>query len=243
MTNYTLNPATDYTEAVAYYRVSTQKQGTSGLGLDAQKSSVSSYAHYANLDITQEFTEIETGKGSRANKRVEIHKAIQAAKEKGAVLLIAKLDRLARNVHFVSSLMDSGIDFIAVDMPEANRLTIHIMAAMAEHEARAISERTKAALAVAKARGVQLGLHPNSRNLDNSARAKGKATNISKAKEAYKAMSGYVKMLRDTVDENGKKMAWAKVAERLNSEGLRTRQGKEFKPMTVKRIYDRLQVQ
>jgi DNA invertase Pin-like site-specific DNA recombinase len=139
---------------VAYYRVSTDKQGKSGLGLEAQREAVSRHLNGGQWTLSAEYTEIESGKD---NSRPELHKAIRAAKLYGAKLIIAKLDRLARNVAFVSNLMESGVEFIAVDFPQANRLTIHILAAVAEHEAAMISQRTKAALAAAKARGKVLG--------------------------------------------------------------------------------------
>lgn len=143
---------------VTYYRVSTQRQGTSGLGLDAQRQTVSQYLAGANRTTVGSFTEVETGKGSNAlSKRPQLRLALELCKKTGATLLIAKLDRLARNVHFVSGLMESKVSFVACDLPEANQLTIHIMAAFAEHEARRISERTRDALAAAKARGVVLG--------------------------------------------------------------------------------------
>ena len=140
---------------MAYYRVSTDKQGASGLGLDAQREAAKRVAR--QTPILSEFIEIETAKRSTANNRPELLAAIAKCKQHSATLLIAKLDRLARNVYFISGLMESGIDFLAADMPEANRLTVHIMAAFAEHEAHAISERTKAALAALRARGVKLG--------------------------------------------------------------------------------------
>jgi DNA invertase Pin-like site-specific DNA recombinase len=143
---------------VAYYRVSTQRQGISGLGLEAQREAVARYLSNASGTLLTEFCEVETGKGANAlAKRPELRKALDQCRKLGAVLVIAKLDRLARNVHFVSGLMESRVRFVAVDMPEANELTIHIMAAFAEHEAKRISERTKDALARAKARGTQLG--------------------------------------------------------------------------------------
>ena len=138
---------------IAYYRVSTDRQGRSGLGLDAQKNAVQQFLQ-GRGDIVQSFTEIESGK---RNDRPEIAEALQACRKHKAVLVIAKLDRLARNVHFISGLMESGVEFVAVDMPEANRLTIHILAAVAEHEREMISKRTKEALQAAKARGVKLG--------------------------------------------------------------------------------------
>ena len=143
---------------VAYYRVSTQKQGVSGLGLDAQKQTVEEYVRNAPGSLLATFCEVETGKGSNALvKRPELRKALDECKKRGAVLVIAKLDRLARNVHFISGLMESRVQFVACDLPEANQLTLHVMAAFAEHEARRISERTRDALAAAKARGTKLG--------------------------------------------------------------------------------------
>ena len=143
---------------VTYYRVSTQRQGVSGLGLDAQRQTVAQYLAGGTRLTVGEFVEVETGKGSNAlEKRPQLRLALEMCKKTGAILLIAKLDRLARNVHFVSGLMESKVSFVACDLPEANQLTIHIMAAFAEHEARRISERTRDALAAAKARGVVLG--------------------------------------------------------------------------------------
>lgn len=143
---------------VTYFRVSTARQGASGLGLDAQRQTVSQYLAGGTKIVLAEFLEVETGKGTNAlEKRPELRKALEMCKRSGATLLIAKLDRLARNVHFVSGLMESKVKFVACDLPEANQLTIHIMAAFAEHEARRISERTRDALAAAKARGVILG--------------------------------------------------------------------------------------
>jgi DNA invertase Pin-like site-specific DNA recombinase len=132
---------------VAYYRVSTKQQGESGLGLEAQRQAV---AHLAkHLPILAEFTEVESGK--RHVNRPQLLAALACAKKERAILLIAKLDRLARNVHFISGLMESGVEFQAADLPQANKLTVHIMAAMAEFEREMISTRTKAGLTAAKA--------------------------------------------------------------------------------------------
>lgn len=143
---------------VTSFRVSTARQGLSGLGLDAQRQTVTQYLTCGNRVSLAEFVEVETGKGANAlDKRPQLRMALEICKKSGATLLIAKLDRLARNVYFISGLMESKVKFAACDLPEANQLTIHIMAAFAEHEARRISERTRDALAAAKARGVVLG--------------------------------------------------------------------------------------
>lgn len=133
---------------VAYYRVSTDQQGRSGLGLEAQREAVGRHVATSGGVIVAEFQEIESGK---RNDRPQIAAALAACRAQRATLIIAKLDRLARNVAFISGLMESGVDFVAADMPMANRLTVHILAAVAEHEREMISARTKAALAVVKA--------------------------------------------------------------------------------------------
>lgn len=146
--------ASTNTKAVAYYRVSTKRQGNSGLGLEAQRQAVHAFARMRGMEILVEHTEIESGKN---NERPELRDALKYAKTLGAVVLIAKLDRLARNTRFLLELMDSGVEFTAVDNPTLSRLTATILAAVAEDEARRISERTKAALNAARLRGVKLG--------------------------------------------------------------------------------------
>src|ERR1700730_18046711 len=140
---------------VAYFRVSTDRQGKSGLGLDAQREAVMSYLNGGSWTLVSEFTEVESGK--RSDNRPQLAAAIAACKKQKARLVIAKLDRLSRNLAFIAALMESGVEFVAVDNPHMNKLTIHILAAVAEHEREMISERTKAALAAAKARGKVLG--------------------------------------------------------------------------------------
>lgn len=143
---------------VAYYRVSTARQGMSGLGLDAQREAVARYLNGGAWELVGEFTETETGKGANAlEKRPQLRAALELCKRRGATLIIAKLDRLARNVHFVSGLLETGCDFVAADMPQANKVMIQMHAVMAEWERDQISKRTKDALAAAKARGVKLG--------------------------------------------------------------------------------------
>jgi len=139
---------------VAYYRVSTDRQGQSGLGLDAQRKAVMDYLNGGAWELVAEYTEIESGK--RAD-RPELQKALEACRRHKARLVIAKLDRLSRNVAFIATIMESGVEFVAVDNPNANKLTVHILAAVAQHEREMISERTKAALQAAKARGKRLG--------------------------------------------------------------------------------------
>lgn len=145
-------------QAVAYYRVSTKRQEESGLGLEAQKKAVFYYAKAIGLEIAQEFTETESGNNS---KRPKLKAALRQCRKNSALLVIAKLDRLARNVAFISTLMDSEIDFVAVDNPNANRFIKHVTAAWAEYERVEISNRTKAALAAAKSKGVKLGANAN----------------------------------------------------------------------------------
>lgn len=145
---------------VAYYRVSTERQGRSGLGLDAQRKAVADYLNGGSWTVAAEFTEVESG--SR-DDRPELAKAIKACRLYGAKLVIAKLDRLSRDVHFLTGLEKAGIRFVAADMPEANEMVVHMMAVVAQAERKMISARTKAALAAAKARGQKLGgLRPNS---------------------------------------------------------------------------------
>jgi len=139
---------------VAYYRVSTDRQGRSGLGLEAQREAVRGYVAQRAGTVLDEFTEVETGKRS---DRPELAAALETCRRHKATLVIAKLDRLARNMAFVANLMEGRADFVAADMPHADKFTIHIFAALAEEEGRRISQRTKAALAAAKARGVRLG--------------------------------------------------------------------------------------
>ena len=140
---------------VAYYRVSTDRQGKSGLGLAAQQAAVLDYLNGSDWQLVAEFTEVESGK--KQDNRPQLARAIETCRKHKAQLIIAKLDRLSRNLAFVATLMDTGVEFVAADNPHANKLTIHILAAVAQHEREMISERTKAALQAAKARGKRLG--------------------------------------------------------------------------------------
>jgi len=140
---------------LCYYRVSTQRQGQSGLGLEAQHQEVKLYIDAKRGTIIAEFTETESGK--KASNRPELLQALELCRKQKATLAIAKLDRLARNVHFISGLLEAGVNFVAVDQPMKDRFMLHVQAAFAEEEARRISVRTKEALAAAKKRGVVLG--------------------------------------------------------------------------------------
>lgn len=142
---------------VSYQRVSTDKQGHSGLGLEAQRAAIENYVRQCKARVIKNFIEIESGK---LNERPELGKALHLAKVTGATLVIAKLDRLSRNAAFLLTLRDSGVKFVAADMPDANNLTVGILAVIAQHEREAISRRTKEALQAAKARGQRLG-NPN----------------------------------------------------------------------------------
>lgn len=186
---------------VAYYRVSTQKQGASGLGLDAQRNSIQRFTETCGGQVLAEFTETESGK--KAHNRPALAEALRVAKSRGAVLLIAKLDRLARNVHFVSGLMESNVRFVAADMPTKDRLMLHVQAAFAEEESRRIAQRTKEALAAAKRRGVDVGA--TGRVL--AARYKAEATEKAKKdflnvfEEARSAGCATTKAFRDFLNE------------------------------------------
>ncbi len=177
---------------IAYVRVSTQRQGESGLGLEAQQAAVRGYVN-GHGELIAEYLEVETGK--RAD-RPQLLKAIAHARRQKATLVIAKLDRLARNVAFTATLMESGADFVATDNPTATRLTIHILAAVAEEEARQISERTKNALAAYKARGGKLGAaRPECREITREAGRRGSPLGAQRVAE--QARAAYTDILPD----------------------------------------------
>jgi DNA invertase Pin-like site-specific DNA recombinase len=209
---------------IAYFRVSTQKQGQSGLGLDAQQAAVEAFAQQHGGQIVGTYVEVESGKRS---DRPELANALQAAKKGRATLLIAKLDRLARNVAFIATMMDAGVDFVACDQPFASRLTLHILAAVAEDEARRISERTKAALAAAKARGKKLG-SPVAAKTIGQARA---------ARAAYvaKANEGTRQVIADIQSSGINTLVG--IARALRARGVRTPRGSvEWQPTQVARL-------
>lgn len=212
---------------VVYYRVSTQRQGRSGLGLEAQKEAVENYLNGGNWELIGEFTEVETGKGSNAlEKRPVLKEAIEFTKQSKAKLIIAKLDRLARNVHFVSGLMESKVPFVCADMSEANELTLHIMAAMAQYESRRISERTREALQAAKRRGIKLG---KTENL-----SKGNKDRAGKAAEFAQGLKPTLQALR----QQG--LSQRAMVDHLNKTGIRSFSGKEWQLVVLQRVLKRL---
>jgi DNA invertase Pin-like site-specific DNA recombinase len=220
---------------IAYYRVSTKAQGDSGLGLEGQVAAVAAHASREGGSIVRAYQEIETGK--RAD-RPELLKAIAHAKRSKATLVIAKLDRLARNVAFLANLMDSGVDFVACDQPNANRLTVHILAAVAENETVMVSQRTKAALAAYKARGGVLGAaRPDGHPLTAEARQKGRESASrairTKARMAYEDLAPMLAELK----AGGRSLR--QIAATLNEEGHTTRRGKPWNPMQVARVMRR----
>lgn len=221
---------------VAHYRVSTKKQGISGLGLEGQKAAVGELSNRRGATLLAEYTEIQSG---RRKDRPELAKALAHARRSKATLVVAKLDRLARNVAFLSALMESNADFVACDMEHANRLTIHILAAVAEAESKAISERTKTALSAAKARGTKLGSsRPGHWDGREDARLRGakKGSAVAKrvrseaADEAYADLYGRLKEIRD----EGQTLR--QIADDLNSEGHTTRRGKQWNSTQVLRV-------
>lgn len=218
---------------VAYYRVSTQKQGKSGLGLEAQKEAVAQHVRRDGGKVVAEFREVESGK--RAD-RPQLALALERCRLTRAVLVVAKLDRLTRDVAFLCRLRDSGVDFVAVDNPHATPLTVTILIAVAEEERRLASVRTKAALQAAKARGVKLG-NPNGAQAFG-ARSRAGAVEALKAKadSFAQSLSGIVRPLLEAG------LSLRKVAERLNAEGIVTAQGKAWQANSVKRLADRLAV-
>lgn len=227
------------TKLVAYYRVSTSKQGASGLGLESQRATVEAYAHSIGAGIDAAYTEVESGK--RAD-RPKLAAALAHARRSKAKLVIAKLDRLARNVAFLAKLMEAGVDFIAVDNANANRLTIHILAAVAEDEARRISERTKGALAAAKARGQLLGsARPGHWDGRESARQAGaeRAAKASVAVRQAKAREAVADLLPEMQQRRQAGESFAKIASALTAAGHRTTRGNEWSAMGVKLVLDR----
>jgi DNA invertase Pin-like site-specific DNA recombinase len=213
---------------VAYYRVSTDKQGASGLGLEAQQAAVQAYLNGGTWKLVAEFTEIESGKRSDRPKLAE---ALVACKRRRATLVIAKLDRLARKVHFISGLMESGVDFVCADCPNDDRFMLHIRAAIAEDEARKISQRTKAALQAAKTRGIRLGGYRGGPPPDKTACEASLDIRRAKASEFAAEISATVA----EIEACGITSANA-VATELNRRGYRAPRGGEWRAQQVLRL-------
>ncbi|EJY1965110.1 recombinase family protein [Escherichia coli] len=214
---------------IAYYRVSTTKQGKSGLGLAAQREAVSAYIRSTTGEVVDKFEEIETGKGSNAlERRPQLRTALAACKKQGATLLIAKLDRLARNVHFVTGLIETGINFVAADMPHADKVMIQMHAVMSEHERDQISARTKAALAAAKARGKVLGV---------AGRANLKS-NIEARQQAAESFAENMRPLIESMRVRG--LSQRKMVETLNASRTPAPKGGEWGLSQLQRVICRL---
>jgi DNA invertase Pin-like site-specific DNA recombinase len=208
-------------QAIAYIRVSTRKQGKSGLGLEAQQTIIERFAAQEGFEIAQTFTEVQSGKDDD-NRRPQLKAALEAARKVKAPIIVAKLDRLSRDVHFISGMMKERVSFIVADLgADTDPFMLHIYAALAEKERRMISDRTKQALASAKAKGVQLGgLRDHGRELKQAAVERAKALEPIFAELAGKSAH--------------------EIARILNARNVATATGKPWSPMTVIRVSKRL---
>lgn len=219
---------------VSYLRVSTAKQGRSGLGLEAQRESIERYAAQRAAVVLQTFTETESGK---LNSRPELGRAINLAKLTGATLVIAKLDRLSRNAAFLLSLRDSGVKFIAADMPDANELTVGVMALVAQQEREAISLRTKEALAAAKARGTKLGNPNGAKALQRAGRGNQAALTMIAAR-AHEHAARLGPVIESLAAEGVTSLGG--IAQALNSRGILAPRGGKWHRSSVRNLLDRL---
>ena len=221
------------TRYVAYYRVSTQRQGRSGLGLEAQKSTVANFLKGVEGNVLDsEFTEVESGK--KVN-RIQLHKALARCQATGATLIIAKLDRLARKASFLFELMEGKTKFLACDCPGMNELTVGVLAVVAQAEAKFISERTKAALAAAKARGVKLGGDRGVPMKQEVTKA-GHAANRKKADDFVTGISGYIRRA-----QHEGRMSLREIADFLNDENVATARGGRWCASTVRNMLSRME--
>ena len=218
---------------ISYLRASTDKQGHSGLGIEAQRKAVEDYLNGGRWQLLREYVEIESGKRS---DRPQLLAALAHAKATGATVVIAKLDRLARNVAFISNLMESGVEFVAADMPMANRLTVHVLAAVAEHEREMISQRTKEALAAAKARGTKLGNPHGARAL----RGSGNAAAVAAVKSSADAHMAQVLPVLEAIRAEGV-VSLRGIAGELNRRGILTARGGKWYATTVHNLFIRSQ--
>ncbi len=218
---------------IAYHRVSTVQQGHSGLGLEAQEQTIQGFARSKDAAVIASYTEVESGKH---NDRPELAKALRRAEVTGATLVIAKLDRLSRNAAFLYTLRDSGVDFIAVDMPEVNTLTLGVTIAMAQHEREVISERTTKALAIAKARGVKLGNPNGAAALRKAGKGNTDAIKANQAK-ADKLATNVLPIIREIMSSD--KTSLRAVADELNRQHIRTARGGTWYASSVKNLLAR----
>lgn len=220
---------------VAYHRVSTARQGASGLGLEAQTRAIQEYARGKGAVVTASFTEVESGKN---NQRPELAKALHLAKVTGATLVIAKLDRLSRNAAFLLTLRDSGAKFVAADMPDANDLTVGIMALVAQQEREAISRRTKEALAAAKARGTRLG-NPNGAAALRRA-GKGNRAGVRAIKAGADQHAANLAPVIEALRSEGM-TSLGTLADALNERGMLTPRGGRWHKSSVRNLLVRLE--
>lgn len=219
---------------IAYYRVSTVKQGASGLGLEAQREMVRKYLDGGAWNLLDEFTEIESGK---KDDRPNLSKAIKLCQLKNAKLVVSKLDRLSRDLHFITSLQKSGIKFVVAENPDMNELTVHIFAAMAQHERKLISKRTKEALAMAKKRGVKLGnpvIRTGAQIAGSGDTTKARTTKTEKA-------NSYALNMKEIIEDIKKTglTSLRLVAQELNHRGFTTRRNKEWTANSVRLCFMR----
>ena len=223
----------DTTKYVSYLRVSTQKQGYSGLGIKAQKEIIQNYLRGA-APIAAEYIEVESGRKTD-KERPQLRSALEHCRKEGATLIVAKLDRLARNVSFLSSLLENDVEIVFCDFPQANKMVLHILAAISQYEAELIATRTKQALAAKKARGTKLGNPEHLLNKHREAVANSNRTNREKARinPNNKRAVAFLKVLVS------QEYTYKQMAEILNREGFVTSQGFQFTPSTVYKLIKR----
>lgn len=224
------------TSYVEYYRVSTDKQGRSGLGLEAQKEAVRRFLREGDTTVEPPFVEVESGKKTDQD-RPQLRAAMDVCRRTGATLLIAKLDRLARDVAFIATLMKSDVRFVACDMPDADPFRLHIEAAIAEEEARKISQRTKAALAAAKARGVKLGGY-RGHDLSQEQRERGREQSAKARTASADRRAADLRGMVDALRAEGI-TSFGGIAQALNERGIPTPRGGAWHPTSVKRALER----
>ncbi len=218
---------------VSYLRVSTAKQGESGLGIEAQRKAVLEFLNGGNWELLAEYTETESGK---KNDRPKLAKALEHCKLTGATLVIAKLDRLSRNAHFLLGLQEAGVKFVAVDMPTANELTVGIMALVAQEERKAISARTKAALAAAKERGVKLGCPNGAAHLRQYGNELGVEAIKRGADERASKLTGLVREIQEAGATSLRE-----IADELNRRSITTARGGKWHASSVRNLLARIQ--